>query len=230
MVHLFDLIAQFCGQLIILAFDGAIELPLELLLGIDRELAANLPRETLEHLHLMTLVECLFLFALLKENFSEGERTFTLALWVAGMLMLVADLFALYWIGMWQGLTAKNPSRATFTSVSRVMVLPWVAYALLLLILVLISANRPNRFEGGSGFFLAMWFLLGLAADIGFNAGNFQRIDHDGAMYSPELVRVQLGQQFFQGLLDQHFGIGKNDARIFLLRLKKHDVFNGNQA
>jgi hypothetical protein len=84
--------------------------------------------------------------------------------------MFIADLIALYWIGMWQGLTARNPSRATMTSVSRVMVLPWVAYALLLLILVLISAKGPNRFEGGSEFFLAMWFFFGLAADIGFAA------------------------------------------------------------
>jgi ABC-type transport system involved in multi-copper enzyme maturation permease subunit len=113
--------------------------------------------------------EALFMWGTISAALDKGDQPgYWVLFWLAGIVMFLADLVALYWIGMWQGLTSRNPSRATLTSVSRVMVLPWVAYASLLLILALISANRPNRFEGGAGFFLAMWFFFGLATDLAF--------------------------------------------------------------
>jgi hypothetical protein len=115
------------------------------------------------------LVECLFLFAILRESFSEGERTFTVAVWVAGMLMLVADLCALYWIGMWQGLTAKNPARAVTASLSRVLILRWLLIALVLLLVVLASMAGVREPEPWWQFFLGLWFFIGLLVDFFFS-------------------------------------------------------------
>ena len=52
--------------------------------------------------------------------------------------MLVADLAALYWVGMWEALTAKNPTRATAANVGRILVLPWVVLALAGLVAALV--------------------------------------------------------------------------------------------
>ena len=130
-----------------------------------------LARQFFKPVLVIVAAEGLFMSATISAALEKGDQPrYWVLFWLAGIIMFISDLVALYWIGMWQGLTARNPGRATLTCVSRVMVLPWVAYALLLLILVLISANGPNRFEGGSGFFLAMWFFFGLAADIAFAA------------------------------------------------------------
>jgi len=130
-----------------------------------------LARQFFKPVLVIVAIEALFMSGTVAAAVDKGDQPrYWVLFWLAGIMMFLADLVALYWIGMWQGLTARNPSRATMTSVSRVMVLPWVAYALLVLILVLLSAKGPNRFEGGSGFFLVMWFAFGLAADIGFAA------------------------------------------------------------
>lgn len=116
------------------------------------------------------LVECFFLLAILRENFADGERSFTTALWLAGMVMLVADLVALYWVGMWQGLTAKNPARAASGSLSRVLIVPWLLIAFVMLLVVLASMSGVREPDPWWKFFLALWFVLGLLVDFGFSA------------------------------------------------------------
>lgn len=86
------------------------------------------------------------------------------SLWIAGMTMFVADLIALYWVGMWLGLSARNPKRAFSGAIMRVLVLPWVAYGAFLMFVAL----APRGTGMGWGEFLGTWFVLGLAADMGF--------------------------------------------------------------
>jgi hypothetical protein len=69
---------------------------------------------------------------------------------------------------MWQGLTTKNPNRATSASLARIMVVPWVAFAVVSLLLSLVSLNRDV--DLGPKFFLSLWVGLSLAADIGFGS------------------------------------------------------------
>ena len=45
---------------------------------------------------------------------------------LGAVVMLVLDLYALGWVGMWQGLVAKNINRALAASVLRIFVLPWL--------------------------------------------------------------------------------------------------------
>ncbi len=99
---------------------------------------------------------------------SPGDRSLWVLFWTAGMVMLAADLAALYWVGMWQALTAKNPTRAAAGSLARILLLPWVALALGVLFLTLFWPNG----EGDSVLkvFLGAWVGAGLAADIGFGA------------------------------------------------------------
>jgi ABC-type transport system involved in multi-copper enzyme maturation permease subunit len=54
-----------------------------------------------------------------------------ISLFVAGMIVLVADLFTLSWVGMWMGLTAKHINKASGETIGRVLGLPWIALYLL---------------------------------------------------------------------------------------------------
>lgn len=85
------------------------------------------------------------------------------------MVMLVADLAALYWVGMWQALTARNPTRATAANLGRILVLPWLLLALGALFVSLIWPPQSDN-EWLQKFFLSAWVGVGLAVDLGFGA------------------------------------------------------------
>ena len=129
-----------------------------------------LVRQFFKPVMVVLLAEFFCMWGTVSSVWVEGDRLFWVVLWLAGMVMFLADLAALYWVGMWQGLTARNPSRATMGCVSRILVVPWTAYAVLVLLWVLVSANTPRQFDAGPKVFLTLWFVLGLAADIVFAA------------------------------------------------------------
>ena len=109
-------------------------------------------------------------FDIASQQDPEGQTSWSL-FWAALMLMLPADLAALYWVGMWEGLAAKNPTRATAASAGRILVLPWVAWGLGSLMASLVLPITGSGFGIiNFMFFLGLWFGLGLAADLGFGA------------------------------------------------------------
>ncbi len=122
-------------------------------------------------------VECLFMVATVRNAIPDEDRVFSFALWTAGMVMLISDLVALYWVGMWLGLTARNPIRAIGGSLARILILPWAGYGLVLLLLVLRELG-PRSYQASPGwtFFLGLWFGLGLAVDIAFGAWSRQKL------------------------------------------------------
>ena len=79
---------------------------------------------------------------------------------------MLIDLTALFWVGVWQAMVAKNPHRATSTSLARILVLPWVVIALLSLFISLGALSM--RIAPGTGFFMGMWFVVGVATDLLF--------------------------------------------------------------
>jgi ABC-type transport system involved in multi-copper enzyme maturation permease subunit len=159
---------------------GALELLLSTPISIQdilRGQGLGLRRQFLGPVMAVVLVETIFMLATVHEAVPDEERVFWFALWTAGMLMLVADLVALYWVGMWQGLTAKNPLRAAGGGLFRVLALPWIGYGFVLLLIILRDLQgSSSQTAPGWKFFLGLWFGLGLGVDIAFGAWARQKL------------------------------------------------------
>jgi ABC-type transport system involved in multi-copper enzyme maturation permease subunit len=99
---------------------------------------------------------------------SPEDRSFWVLCWTGAMVMLVADLAALYWVGMWKALTAKNPTRAVAGNLVRILLLPWIVVALGALVTSLVWPNPEDAPLQKA--FLGLWFAVGVATDLGFGA------------------------------------------------------------
>ena len=153
---------------------GALELLLSTPLAVRDILHGQLlalKRQFLGPTAVTLLVFFIFLMAaasdeMLLEN--PEDRSFWVMSWTAGMVMLIADLAGLYWMGMWKALTARNPTRAVAGNLVRIIVLPWVVLALGALIASLVLPTAES--EPLQKFCLGAWLIVGLAADLGFGA------------------------------------------------------------
>ena len=130
----------------------------------------------------------------------ESDRTGLGLTYVAGMLMFVLDLVALYWVGMWQGLSARNHSRATSTTLARILVLPWVVIALVLLVIALLSLGGVNPPDAGEGIFLALWFGTGALIDLIFAGAARHQLLRNFRLAAQERYGASPG--FWRGLFD----------------------------
>jgi ABC-type Na+ efflux pump permease subunit len=158
---------------------GALELLLSTPLSVPDILRGQLlalRRQFLSPLILVLAIECVFLVAALRYSGldADGVPEF-ICVWVAGMIMLVADLFTLSAVGMWVGLTARNPNRATGITVVRVLVLPLVLGIVILIGATLIAYNS-SAYEPGWKFMLVVWFGLGMAADAVFGLSAWKKL------------------------------------------------------
>ncbi|MBC8002292.1 MAG: hypothetical protein H7X97_06860 [Opitutaceae bacterium] len=89
-----------------------------------------------------------------------GSNRAALALtFLAGIGMFAADAYALTWVGLWQGLTAKNSSVAFLRTISIVLVMPWLIFTGLGAVLFV---NGP----GSAGPVIAAWFAVGYLTDL----------------------------------------------------------------
>src|SRR5207253_5969260 len=137
---------------------GALELLLSTPLTVGEILRGQfmaLRRQFLGPLVTTIFVGGIFLWATLQDPGSEEERGVWRLFWIGGMIMLVADLLALCWVGMWQALIARNPHRAASAGVSRILILPPVVWALIVLLSILSSMNGGDA--PGGKFYLGLW-------------------------------------------------------------------------
>ena len=141
---------------------------------ILRGQALALRRQFLGPVLVTLLAELMMMLAGASDTFSAADRGAWIAIWIAGMVTLVTDLIALYWVGMWMGLAGKNPKRAYSATVGRVLTMPWVIYAIFLLFMALISYRGSP--DVGWKTFLGFWVAVGLAADIGFGGWARQKL------------------------------------------------------
>ena len=106
------------------------------------------------------LVDFVFLMSMRRES----EAVFWMGTF---MVIFVVDMLALCWVGMWRGLNSRRANRAAAATIVRIMLLPWVAW---LVIVILIGVSSIGRGGGGApwwdGHFLP---LLILALSIGTN-------------------------------------------------------------
>lgn len=117
----------------------------------------------------LVLLSALLIFfsATMAEDLSSADRDPWAIVWIGTMLMLVADLVALFWVGMWDGLTSANPNRAASTSLGRILVVPWGCLAVLLLVVSL--SSMQGRGEPSGHLFLHAWLLFGFGTDLVFS-------------------------------------------------------------
>ena len=123
-------------------------------------------RQFLLPLLLVIGVELVFMFAALTGNDVRGGEGEWCFVWIAGLIMLVADLAALFYVSQWQALTARSGNRANTASLARILALPWILYGMFLMLIAL------SAFRGGggpdAGFFIFMWLMIGLGVDLLF--------------------------------------------------------------
>jgi hypothetical protein len=158
---------------------GALELLLSTPLGVPDILRGQflaLRRQFLSPLILVLGIESIFLVAALRYGGMEADAVpVFVCFWLAGMVLLVADVLTLSVVGMWVGLTARNPNRATGITVARVLILP-----LVLGFVIMIGANMIS-YESGSidmgwKFYLILWFGLGIIADAAFGLSAWRNL------------------------------------------------------
>lgn len=144
---------------------GTLELVLGTTLSVKDVLRGQwlaLRRQFLGPLAVVVGVELIFLAASLQRE-SVHDNTLNPALWVAGILMLLADLTALGWVAMWTALTAKSPNRITGITVTRLLLAPWAVYVGVLVVVAATWSPDPKW-----PFYVGLWFGLGMVTDLVF--------------------------------------------------------------
>jgi ABC-type transport system involved in cytochrome c biogenesis permease component len=110
------------------------------------------------------------MYATVFRESSQSQQDFWFSLWIGGLIMLVGDLYAIYWVGMWQGLTARNPNRVAGQTAIRILVVPWL---LIMGFLMLITIGGDHFSEQG---FIVLWMVCGAVADFGFGAYAYNKL------------------------------------------------------
>jgi ABC-type transport system involved in multi-copper enzyme maturation permease subunit len=90
-----------------------------------------------------------------------GDGTWGAA-FLAGMGLLLADSYALSWVGIWQGLTARTAMRASLNTILYVLILPAAGCLGVLGILGLLA---PSAIGIPFGAMTSIWFAVGYLSD-----------------------------------------------------------------
>jgi ABC-type transport system involved in multi-copper enzyme maturation permease subunit len=126
------------------------------MMGLERQFAAPVL--------VVLLADFIFLF-------TGPHDSDEVMLWVAGMVVLVADLITLSWLGMWRGLNSRHPNRAAVATLVRVLALPWVVFCLVLTLVALSdSLGRSSSWNNKSPIYLWIAISLGFDALFGLPA------------------------------------------------------------
>src|SRR3989442_4857805 len=93
-------------------------------------------------------LDFLFLFTAFTRLGSAGDNQW---IWfcLGVILTFLVDVYTLCWVGMWIGLIAKHPNRATLAAFMRVVVLPCGAWSVVMILFSLLQLwSRLDRPEG----------------------------------------------------------------------------------
>jgi ABC-type transport system involved in cytochrome c biogenesis permease component len=155
---------------------GAMELLLSTPLSVRQILHGQflaLQRQFFFPVLVMFVVDVWLLIAGLSSSWlnSSSEQSIWLWMWLAGMVMFIADVTTLYWLGMWTGLAMRNPKHAFGAAITPVLALPWIGLGVVMTIIELLPLEMRRSFRW-DGFPLLVWFVLGITVDLlfGLNA------------------------------------------------------------
>jgi len=122
-----------------------------------------LRRQFLIPIALSLAVVLIFLLGALAHSYAGHAQL--ILLWGGGMVMFLLDVAALFWTGLYSAVTTRTPNQAAVLTISRIVLGPGVLFAA-----VLVLANAYSYLSGRpgpeTGFYLAWWFGLGVAADL----------------------------------------------------------------
>jgi ABC-type transport system involved in multi-copper enzyme maturation permease subunit len=102
-----------------------------------------------------------------------GVKWYFLTVIAAGMFLL--DCYVLSWVGLWQGLTARNATRACIRTLMSLMILPGIAFTPLL---VPIFSNNSLDEEAGIVIGI-LWFLASFLMDVGVGVWSMVHLSDD---------------------------------------------------
>jgi len=94
-----------------------------------------------------------------------GENLLEPACVVVGVLVFLADLWALTWLGWWMGATSKNASRASSNTSLRILLVPCIVLAP---VLVLLRFNTGVSPPWLLALALACYLFISVAVDVWF--------------------------------------------------------------
>ena len=95
------------------------------------------------------------------------ERQYWLVTGLLAGFVFFADIVALFWTGMWQGLSVKNPKHAFGGTFVPIVVVPWVAFGLVATVIQFLPREIKQMFNHDS-IPIIMWFVFSLLADAVF--------------------------------------------------------------
>ncbi|MCL5099313.1 MAG: ABC transporter permease, partial [Candidatus Omnitrophica bacterium] len=96
----------------------------------------------------------------------EEQRDMAIAFGV-WMTMLALDYYALIWVGMWLGVSARKTHLAASGTIARVLLLPWVLFAVSL-------SGWNSHFE--AYHLMLWWFALGVSIDLIFGWRSYRKL------------------------------------------------------
>jgi hypothetical protein len=165
--------AETCAQLSEDRRIGALELLLSTPLSVPEIIAGQglaLRRQFMGPVLFVAALHFVFLFAGLAHRtmgYSSEGRAMWVFVIIAGLVVLLADLVALFYVGFWQALTARNANRASGHALTRILSLPWILYALFMMFLAMTSFSGGGPRMDGSAF-IFIWLFISLGVDFFF--------------------------------------------------------------
>lgn len=165
--------AEACAQISEDRRIGALELLLSTPLSVPEIIAGQglaLRRQFLGPVIFVGTLHLVFLFAGLSHrdlSYSSESRVIWVFVCLSGLIVLLADLVALFYVGLWSALTARNTNRASGQSLTRILALPWILFAVFMMFLTMTAFRGGGSFmESGGVIFI--WLFIGLGVDFFF--------------------------------------------------------------
>jgi hypothetical protein len=171
--------SEVCARLVEDRRCGALELLLTSPLGVKQIAKGQtlaLRRQFAKPVAIILVAGAVLLLAGLNSRLFMGNKTDAIAMFAAGMILLIADLITLKWFGMWQSLTSNSAGRALIVTMTRVLSLPWMIFSACFVTALFLQSFGMRQMDRSRMFWVTTWFGIGLAVDLCFGLWARRRV------------------------------------------------------